>query len=165
MENINSFSTYEEALALFQTVDGVGQQNCIFVSLRDVSISPAMVAGGAAGAFLAGVISGIENKSDGFLVNQTEKGIGLIPLFMGKGKMSRRSDKLQADLNNYIFIDQSEIVKVKIKNYAFINTKVKKVLIKTTSGKNFNWIVNVKDKYISYQKNDVSEFIKMYKNN
>lgn len=92
----------------------------------------------------------------GYLFNQNDKGICLIPIIADT--LSRN----KVDIENYIFIKNEDIEKVYIKNEDFIFKKIK-IVLKDKS----KYIIKTskKIKNINYHENNLNKFIEMYKNN
>ena len=149
---------------LFQSVNCIGNTNYIFFALRDTSsdMSAYMLGGaigGAIGAFAAGVEQGMNNYP-GYLINQTESGIGLIPL-VSNGKINALKN-FQPYMHGFTFIGQNYIEKMTIKNYTFLTKKVKSVQIKVPNSKPLKLMVQKKQKNIPYHEENFLRFMNMY---
>ncbi|NBK96637.1 MAG: hypothetical protein EOM50_01220 [Erysipelotrichia bacterium] len=149
MKNMEDFDTIEKLEEYFKKVNCYGNYNYCFTCQIEQSMLPMLF--GAAGA----VTSVLKNKKVmGYLFNQNDKGIGLIPIVVDT------LNKNKVDLDNYIFIKQDNIKKISIKNEDFLFKKIKielkdktKYIIKTAK----------KIKNIDYHENNLNKFIEMYK--
>lgn len=89
---MEEFNTKEKVEELFGSVNGLGESNCIFLCFIDTNREGlkygalgalgGVVGGAIAGAvaFSSGLVDGMNRKSDGYLINWTENGLGIIPL-------------------------------------------------------------------------------------
>ena len=161
---IDYVSNINWVYSLFQSVNCVGNTNCIFFALRDNSgdMSAYMLGGaigGAIGAFAAGVEQGMSSYP-AFLINQTENGIGIIPL-SSNGKLAALKN-FQPLTQAFTFIGQNCIENVTIKKYTIFNKGVKRVQIKVPNSKPLKLMVSIKQKHIPYQEENVLRFMSMY---
>ena len=126
---MEEFNTIETAMELFRRVNGLGVNNCIFICFTDTS-SEAMkygafgAVGGAVGAiaaFSSGAVDGMNKKSDGYLINWTENGLGIIPLNANGVMLTLTPAKLQADLSSYFFVSNNQIQSIIVKNFNIFN--------------------------------------------
>ena len=67
--------------------------------------------------------------------------------------------KMILDKNSYIFISNSNIKKIKIKNYALLNSKVKSITIDTNDGRSYKLFARLNEKDIPYQNDNLQRFI------
>lgn len=162
---MEQFNTLEAVRKLFESINCVGQDNCYFVSYVDINASNSVflggLFGGAVGAFAAGMAAGMEQNANGYLINQMENGIALIPL--NSTGIGNNIKKMIPNTNSHMFFGQEEIKKVKIKRAYFISAVTKSVRIELKDGKKFNLLVNVKEKYIPYHKENFAKFMQKYK--
>ena len=143
---IDEYNTEEKALNLFRNVSGLGEYNNVFVSFNDMQV----------------ISEG--RRPDGYLINQTEKGIGMFFLHdTGYAWTSQNINRLKLDKEQYISVAKEDIKKVIIKNYNFINKKVKKVCIELNGGYKFNLMIRLVEKDISYHEKNFAKFIDNYK--
>ena len=106
---MDEFNTKEKVEELFKSVDGLGENNCIFLCFIDTNREGlkygALGALGAVGggaiagvaAFSSGIVDGMNRKSDGYLINWTESGLGIIPLDATGVMLTLTPAKLKAD--------------------------------------------------------------------
>jgi len=168
MEN---FDTYEKAMNLFAEVNCVGEQNCIFVGYKDIgkNIYATGIVAGVAGIFASTVADIVMNELDekinelnkysGYLVNQTENGIGIIP--MNGGFNSPKG--MNVFMDKFVFIPNQNIEQIIVKNYSFGNKKLQLVKIKGSNKFSFQMIAFVKEKLLPYQEVCFSRFMAKYK--
>jgi len=174
---MEEFQTIEKAYELFKNANCAGNENCIFVAFRDTSRGgvQAGIAGGIGGAVGAIVANAVAKSMvshdaftnllyDGFLINKTEAGIGLIPLNNDGVMWLASTEKLRANTNLSFFIKNEEIESVKIKNLALLNSKIKSIKITFTDGFKLRLIVRMKDKFISYTESNFPSFMQSYSN-
>lgn len=161
-----NFKTYEEALDLFRKVNCIGDDNCIFVTYKDPNINSTKYAlfgavGGAIGAMAAftnGMVEGLEG-CDGLLINQTENGLGLIPLLSKGMQMVVNVSKMEPQLDRFVFVPNNAIESIEIKNFNFLNKKLQKVTIKINGLKPLYHVAKVSDKDIEYQEQNFTKFM------
>jgi len=161
---IDYVSNINYVYSLFQSVNCIGMNNCMFFAMRDTTTDMQAymlggAIGGAIGALAAGVEQGINNYP-AFLINQTESGIGIIPL-VSNGKLNALKN-FQPYMQGFTFIGQNYIEKVTIKNYTIFTKKVKRVQIKVPNSKPLKLMVHIKQKHIPYQEENVLRFMSMY---
>ena len=143
---IDEYNTNEKALALFRNINCLGEYNNVFVSFIDMQV----ISEGP--------------RPDGYLINQTEKGLGMYFLHdTGHAWTSQNINRLKIDKEQHIFISNEDIKKVFIKNYNFINKKVKKVCIELNGGYKFNLMIRLVEKDIPYHEENFAKFINNYK--
>lgn len=164
------FQTYAQAYALFEMVKGLRDRNNIFVVMKDASRDGVGLRGaGIVGAMIG---SAIEKKDafsnlayDGLLINDTEAGIGVIPIVYKKMTLTFDPTKMTAKPNRYFFIPKEEITQVKLKNVLFMNSKRKRFVLKFRNNKKVSLLLSTKDKAISYQEQEVERLIAKYEKN
>ena len=159
------------AYDLFRSYNILGNNNCIFYALYEVPLKPQDIAaaillvGGlnAVGGSVIGVHPGGNNFYPGYLINQNEYGIGLIPFEPVSFTTQYPINKMKIVPNSYIFINQKDIKKVSIKkNPLCLNSSIRFVTIETFSGAKINFRVSKKDKYLTYQESNFTNFINYY---
>ena len=161
------FNTLEEATELFRGVNGLGSDNCIFTIYKDPNVDAAKYAmfGAVGAAISAGINSGKDRgleQEQALLVNQTESGLGIIPL-KTKAQMIINVSKMEPQLDKYIFIPNDSIESVTIKNFNIFNKKIQKVHIQITGMNLLREVGKVKDKDIEYQEANFARFMSRYK--
>ena len=171
------FKTWEGAVNLFRSVNCIGRENCIFLTFINGGRAGAKygVAGGIGGLVGAGIayavtssipkglIQELENY-EGLLMNQTENGIGIIPLTQKGVQMFLNADKLYPLPDRFIFIPNQFIAGVEIKNYNMFNRGMQKVNIKLTDGNVIHQVARLKEKNVIYQEREFGKFVSRYKN-
>lgn len=99
----------------------------------------------------------------GYLINQNEIGIGMIPLEPAVFTTQYPINKMKVVDNVYIFISQENIKNVKVKkNPLCLKQSIRFITIETKNGEIFHFRVSKKDKFLSYQENNFLNFVKKY---
>jgi len=162
------FKTNDGAINIFRSLNCLGMDNCYFVTFKDTNAEAfsygAMGAvGGALGAaaFTQGMVAGMQNY-DGLLINQTENGLGVIPLVNKGIQLMLNPDKMVADTNRFFFIPNEYIVSIIVKKFNIFNKKTQKVRIKLTDGTEFKLLAHVSEKNIAYQESNFAKFMSKY---
>ena len=149
---MNEFNTIEKVEELFKSIDALGNNNTFFVACQDKQK-------------VSGMVAGMEYPYDGLLINDSEKGITMFYLKAGalSGLITLSSpSKMTLDKENHIFIPASDIKEIKIKKFALLNSKTKRIEINTTDGKSHKLYANVEEKDFPYQKENFAKFIEKY---
>ena len=151
---MEEFNTIEKVEKLFEGVNGLGSSNAFFVASKDKEKSN-------------GMVSGMEYPYDGLLINANEKGIGMF--YLKSGALSglitlAKPSKMTLDKESYIFIPTDNIGEIKIKKFALLNSKTKRIEINTLDGKCHKIYANVEEKDFPYQKENFAKFIEKYGN-
>ncbi len=94
-----------------------------------------------------------QKNISGYLLNQTEKGICLIPI-------NAEFRKNTLDIENYIIINQKDIKEVKISNKEIIYIKIQIIL---KDGTKYIMTTNKKIRTMPKHGENVEKFIKIYK--
>lgn len=170
---MEEFKTIENAEELFRGVNGLGENNCILVALKDtrregikygaMGAVGGAVGGAIAGAFASGVIDGMNRRSDGYLINWTEKGLGIIPLDATGLMMVLTASKLKADVSSYFFVSNDQIDSIVVKNFNFFSSGTKSIVIKLKNNQKLHLMARVNEKGISYQAENVKKFAENFK--
>ncbi|MBO6145528.1 MAG: hypothetical protein J6O62_01820 [Bacilli bacterium] len=149
---MEEFNTIEKVEELFKSIDALGSDNTFFVACQDKQK-------------VSGMVAGMEYPYDGLLINDSEKGITMFYLKAGalSGLITLSSpSKMTLDKENHIFIPASDIKEIKIKKFALLNSKTKRIEINTTDGKSHKLYANVEEKDFPYQKENFAKFIEKY---
>ena len=163
------FKTNDGVVNIFRNLNCLGMDNCYFVTFRDTN-SEAFKYGafgavggalGAAAAFSSGMVEGMKNY-DGLLINQTENGLGIIPLVTQGVQLILNPDKMVAEPNRFFFIPNQYIASIIVKKFNIFNKKTQKVRIKLTDGTEFKLLAHVSEKNISYQESNFAKFMNKY---
>ena len=158
---MEEFATLEKVKELFEKVDFIGEENCFIYALTNTQ-KPAP--SGLLGGMVAGMEAAQKNRGwSGYLINKTEKGIGLIPL-KSKSTFVIKPENMIPQLDKFILIDNGNIESVKIKKLGFISPVAKTVDIKIKNDEDFNLVVRNKEKLIPYHEENFAKFIEIYKN-
>ena len=151
---MEEFNTIEKVRALFENVDGLGNENLFFVACQDKEK-------------VSGAVAGMEYPYDGLLINACEKGLGMFYLKAGalSGLISLSSpSKMKLEKDKYIFIPAENIKNITVKKFALLNSKVKRISIDTTEGKSHKLYARVEEKDFSYHKDNFATFVEKYGN-
>ena len=146
---MEEFNTLEKVQALFEKVGGLGSENLFIVTCQDKEK-------------VSGAAAGMEYPYDGLLINATEKGLGMFYLKSGplSGLVSLSSpSKMVLEKEKYLFIPIENIQKITVKNFALLNSKVKRISIDTKDGKSHKLYARVDEKDFPYHKDCFSAFI------
>ena len=166
------FKTLEGAMEIFKSLNCIGNENCIFVTFKDTNreglkygalgaVGGAIA--GAAASFSNGMLEGIQGF-DGMLINLTEAGLAIIPLSQKGVKWTMNIEKMEPQLDRFVFVANENIESIIIKNFSFLNKKTKKVKIKLKDGMVLHQLARVAEKSIPYQEGNFSRFMDKCKN-
>ena len=151
---MEEFNTIEKVKKSFENINALGSDNAFFVACQDKQK-------------VSGMVAGMEYPYDGLLINDSEKGIGMFYLkgsaLSGLITLSSPS-KMKLDKENHIFIPIDNIKEIKIKNFALLNSKTKRIEINTLDGKSHKLYANVEEKDFPYHKENFAKFIEKYQN-
>ena len=149
---MEEFNTIEKVKELFASIDALGDSNLFFIACQDKQK-------------VSGMVAGMEYPYDGLLINATEKGITMFYLkasaFSGLITLANPS-KMSLDKEHYIFIPTDNIKGIKIKNFALLNSKTKRIEINTLDGKSHKLYARIEEKDFPYQKDNFTSFIEKY---
>ena len=167
---MEDFKSYENAEKMFAENDCVGLENCIFIAWKDSNQSGAQYGMMATMGIMGSTIAGVLDKGDalkniyydGFLINETEKGLGFIPLWYKTITLTANLDKMEAKFNNFFFIGFDDIEKITVKNYSFINHNIKRLKIRLQKGAKIQLIMNVKEKLAPYHEGNFARFLERH---
>lgn len=151
---MEEFNTIEKVHDLFESVEGLGNENLFFVTCQDKQK-------------VSGMVAGMEYPYDGLLINASEKGIGMFYLKAGalSGLITLATpSKMKLDKENYVFIPAEDIKEIKVKNFALLNSKTKRIEINTVDGKSHKLYARVEEKDFPYHKENFTSFIEKYCN-
>ena len=146
---MDDLNTLEKIENYFKKVNCYGEYNYCFSCQKEPSLLPIIF--GVAGA-VASIIK--DNKVVGYLFNQNDQGICLIPIVvdtMTKNKIA---------IEKYVFIKQEDIEKIIIKNE---DIKFKKIKIVLKDKTKFVMRTSKKIRNIDYHENNLNKFIELYK--
>lgn len=172
---MEQFDSLEKIKNLFKQATGEENLNANYiVGVIDTTSNAAIVGGvlgGAVGgavagalaataAFSNGVLQGMDKPCDGFLIMQTDEGIGLIPLVRDGIAWMNPYAKMQVYVNNYVFIRNSDIAEIKIKSVNF--GAAKRITIKLNNKDKIQVLSYKRDRYLSFQKECLEKFCARY---
>lgn len=143
---MEEFNELQKVINLFQNVGCYGNNNNIFIACKDMRKS-------------SGLVGGMEYPFEGVIINHTDSGIGMFYLKQPGLVLTQNVSKMLLDKNSYIFIPNSNIKKIKIKNYALLNSKVKSITIDTNDGRSYKLFARLNEKGIPYQNDNLLKFI------
>lgn len=142
---MNEINTLEKIENIFKDINCYGEYNYCFScsTIQNTQFG-----------LLGVLISNKINKNImGYLLNQTDKGIALIPIV----KDTLTKNKL--DIDNFTFIKQEDIKTVKFKNENFV---YKNIIIILKDNKKIKMQTLKKNKNIEYHEQNLNKFIKFY---
>ena len=174
---IENIKTLGNALELFRTKNWIGNDNCIFLAYKDNSADGAKAGaagvlggaiGGAIGAFAAGMEQGMNAKElglgvyAGLLINQTEYGLGIFPLYNKGIALTLNIDKMELDSEKFIIIKNEELQNITVKNYNIFNKKMQKIIITLKNGTTLKLMAKINEKQIPYQQENMTKLMGRY---
>lgn len=151
---MEEFNTIEKVKTLFESVEGLGNENLFFVTCQDKEK-------------VSGAVAGMEYPYDGLLINASEKGLGMFYLKAGalSGLFTLATpSKMTLDKQNYVFIPTDNIKEIKVKNFALLNSKTKRIEINTMDGKSHKLYAKIEEKDFPYHKENFTIFMEKYCN-
>ncbi|MBQ3475626.1 MAG: hypothetical protein IJH20_05600 [Bacilli bacterium] len=144
---MEEFDTLEKVIELFKKSKYYYDENNIFIVYKDMQKS-------------SGLKSGMEYPYEGLIINETNKGLAMIPLKQGGIVLTQSINKMEIDKErDIIFIPNEDITSITIKNFALLNSKTKRISIKTNDGKNYLLFGKINEKSIPYQQENFTKFI------
>ena len=149
---MEEFNTIEKVTELFKKEDALGNDNMFIVTCQDKQK-------------VSGMVAGMEYPYDGLLINASEKGIAMFYLKAGalSGLITLANPaKMKLDKENYIFIPIDDVTGIKIKNFALLNSKTKRIEINTSDGKSHKLYARVEEKDFPYHKDSFAAFMEKY---
>lgn len=149
---MEEFNTIEKVEELFKKIDAVGENNAYFVACQDKQK-------------VSGMVAGMEYPYDGLLINDNEKGIAMF--YLKAGALSgliglSKPSKMTLDKEHYLFIPAEDIEEIKIKKFALLNSKTKRIEINTSDGKSHKLYANIEEKDFPYHKENFAKFMEKY---
>lgn len=172
---MDDFSTYENAIEIFRKLNCVGQlENNIVGGTIDSSTSANNISqkvgfrvGGIAGQAI--VCSApthkkidIINENFWVLINQTENGIGILPLD-GKRIMLYRPEKLKPIYKDFAFFSFQEIKSIKMHDSLNMFKTSQTINIKFNEGGKLNLVVSIVENFVPYQESCMKRLMEKYK--
>ncbi len=165
------FKTSNGVMEIFRSLNCIGNENCFFLAFKDTTkqgmkygaLGGAL--GGAIGGAIAAGIAGMAEGLDGFdalLINQTESGLGIVPLKAKGVQLVLSPEKLELQLERYSFVPNENIEEIIVKNFNIFNKKAQKIILKI-GGKKFNLFARINEKTIPYQEENFTKFMNKYK--
>lgn len=146
---MEQFNTIEKVKELFDKANCVGNENCYFVAYKDAAKN-------------SGMVKGMEYPYDAMLINQTENGLGMFYIKQDGIPFTYNLAKMKVDENSYFFVNNEEIKSITIKNWALLNSKTKKVIIKLNNGKIHQLYANLNEKLLPYHNENFPKFVEKY---
>ena len=108
------------------------------------------------------MVEGMEN-ADGFLINATENGLGIIPMKGPTFVLKVVPSKMEPEIDKFIFVKNEDIEDIEIKNFNIFNKKIQKVNITLKGQSTFYQLANITDKDIPYHEANFNKFMSKYK--
>lgn len=95
----------------------------------------------------------------GYLLNIVDKGLGVIPL-KNSGQLIPKIKDFITDVDNYVFIKNDEIEKIKIENLPlYFSAKKLAIYFKNTGKTSTQWTLPKKNKLVSYQQENFNKLV------
>ncbi len=162
---MTQFSTYENALGLFRSVNCAGNVNNIFIAYKNTSTAGSAfgAVGGMVAAMADAASQNVFRSNDGFLFNQTDYGIGVIPLKAVKALLTYTPDKFEPDMSKFFFFRYEDIQSLEVKNFNIFNKKIQAINLVLNNGVKGNLMAPVSDKHLPYQQQCFANFCANYK--
>ena len=167
------FKTIEGATAIFKSVNCIGSENCIFVAFKDTKKDTSVggMLGGAVGAFAGGMVRGMNESeklkeaagASAWLVNQTEKGFGIVPLKANGIQLTIKPEKMTPQVDKFVFVPNESFAEISVKNFALLNKKVQSIKLVFKDGVKLNWAARIVEKEFPYQEANFTVFMNKYK--
>ena len=145
---MEEFNELEKVIKLFKEKKCEGKENSYFIAYKDMQKS-------------SGMVSGMEYPYEALLMNLTENGIGFFYLKQKGIVLTQNLAKMTLDKDSYQFISNDDIKSVKIKNFALLNSKIKRISI-DTEDKSYKLFAKLNEKNIPYQTENFTRFIEKY---
>ncbi len=154
-----AFDSYQGALSLFQQVNYVGQNNCIFYATTAVSTTAMMF--GAVGGAVSGAARAANNRNwAAYLLNVNELGFGILPMESTKA-LGIKPEHLAPRFDQFFYIPYQQLAGVTIKRYT-LGSSIKRVIIEITNAPKFDLLVQVKENKMPYQEGCFQAFCDFY---
>lgn len=150
---MEEFNTIEKVQGLFANINGLGNSNLFFLACQDKQK-------------VSGAVAGMEYPYDGLLINYTDNGI--VAFYLKGSALSglitlSTPSKMTVEKDKYIFIPKDNIKEIKIKNFALLNSKTKRIEINTMDGKSHKLYAKVVEKDFPYQQENFTKFMEINK--
>lgn len=157
---MEEFNTIEKVIELFNKVGCFGYNNCyIYVTTNYQTMKSGYNAGAEEGMKAAR-----ENRGwEGYLINTTETGLGIIPLKNSKPLLFIKPENMSVHLEAYSFFNYNDIESIKVKKLNFFSTTAKDVRIRLKNGIEYKLIAKNKEKLIPYHADNFEKFVKKFK--
>ncbi|MBE6157970.1 MAG: hypothetical protein E7160_04170 [Firmicutes bacterium] len=146
---MEEFNTLEKVEELFKKNNYNGTENNYFIAFNDLTKN-------------SGFVRGSEYPYFAVLINETENGFGLIYLTYKALSFKLDFSKLQIMENKFEIINKEDIQSIKVKNYALLNSKKKKIEIKTTKKRIHYLYACVDQPEIPYHNEAFAKFLEKY---
>lgn len=146
---MEAFHTLEEVKELFDSVNCTGSENSYFAVYKDASKN-------------GGMVKAMEYPYDALLIGLTESGFGIFYLKQDGIPFKYDLAKMKVVDNSYFFVKNEEVKSISIKNWFFINSKTKRVVIKLNNKKVHQLCANIDEAALPYHKEGLSRFMEKY---
>ena len=149
------------------------QTNSTIVGAKAGGVAGGLVGGAIAGSMNAAVAEAVNefyskltdqqrilfsrNVYCGYLVNIVDKGIGVIPL-RNSGQLIPKIKDFITDIDNYVFINNDEIEKVRIEKLPLhFSSRKLAIYLKNAGNTSTQWTLPMKNKLVSYQQENYNK--------
>jgi len=169
-----NYTTIEGAWEIFRSLGCLYNENCIFIATKDVNkdvSAKSILFGGAVGSFANGMVRGMEQSeklkeaasATIWLINHTERGIGIVPLKPIGIQLIAKFDKCEPQLDKFVFVPFESISSITVKDYALLNKKTQSIQLAFPDGTKLNWAARIVIPEIPYQQQNFTFFMNKYK--
>jgi len=149
------------------------QTNSTIVGAKAGGVAGGLVGGAIAGSMNAAVAEAVNefyskltdqqrilfsrNVYCGYLVNIVDKGIGVIPL-RNSGQLIPKIKDFITDIDNYVFINNDEIEKVRIEKLPLhFSSRKLAIYLKNAGNTSTPWTLPMKNKWVEYQQENYNK--------
>lgn len=146
---MEEFNSIEKVKGLFEGVNCTGNENCYFVAYKDSAKN-------------AGMVKGMEYPYEALLINQTENGLGVFYISQPGLVLTQNLAKMELVKDSYFFIKNEDVKEITVKNWALLNSKIKRIEIKLNDGKTHKLYAKLNENLLPYQNENFTKFVEKY---
>lgn len=146
---METFNTLDKVKELFKNVNCIGNENCYFAAYKDPAKN-------------LGMVKGMEYPYDALLINQTEDGFGIFYLRQNGVSFTYSFSNMSVVDDSFFFIKNEDVKSISIKNWSFLNSKTKRVVIRLNNRKIHQLYANINEKLLPYHNENFSKFVEKY---
>ena len=146
---MNEFSSIEMVRNIFTSVGAQIVSNDFFIAFKDMRKN-------------TGMVGGMDYPYDAIIINFSDEGLNFLYLKQDGVVFKQNLSKMHIDKSSYEFISMDDIENITIKNFALLNNKTKKIIIKTKNKKTHYLYANLNEQMIPYHNVSFEKFINKY---